>query len=71
MGCLRDYLAETRRDIKEMLNIEVILVTSCNEGTARVDTLEAVVVSADVFNKFGLLFAARGAVERADDDIFY
>ena len=65
MGCLRDYLAETRGDIKEVFNIEVILVTSCNEGTARVDTLEAVVVSTDVFNKFGLLFAARGGSRKS------
>ena len=57
------YLAEVLIDGKKVSDVQVILVPTTNKGTVWEGRLQLKIVHSDVFNQFGLLPAARGAVE--------
>ena len=50
VGGFGDYLSKTGTDVKEMLDIQVVLVTTTNKSTIRVGCFQTVVVGTNVFN---------------------
>ena len=69
VGGFSHYLAEGGTDVKEVPDIEIIFISTTDEGTVRKGGLEDVIVDTNVLHKFGLLLAVRWAVEGADDNL--
>ena len=68
VGGLGDNLMKVGVDVKEEFDIQVVLVATTNEGTARVGCSEAIIAGTDMLDKFGFLFAARRAIESTNNN---
>lgn len=71
VGGFGDNLVKVRTDIKEVLDIEIILISTTDEGTAGIGGLQYKIVDTNVLNKFGLLLAVGRTIEGADDNFLY
>ena len=64
-------MLETRVNVKQVLGVEVVSVTSTNKSRVWVFGFEYEVIGADMVKKFRLLSAPWGTVEGAHNDRFY
>ena len=69
MSSLGDNLTEVWANVKEEFNVEVVFVSTTNEGTVGEGVLQAVVADSNMLNQLSLLFASWGAVKGANDYI--
>ena len=70
MGRLSDYLVEARRDVEEVFDIQVVLITTTDEGRVVERGFHLEIVDTYMFNKFSFLLAMRRAIEGADNYFF-
>ena len=67
VGGFGDDLVEVRADVKEMLDIKIIFVSTTDESTAGISGLQNEVVHTNMLHQFGFLLAMRRAVKRTND----
>jgi hypothetical protein len=70
IGWFGDYLPEARVDVKEQLDVQVILVSSTDEGWVRILGFQVVVIQAYVLYMGWLFLAVRWEVEGANNNTF-